>query len=326
MLMQIFGDISVEVEGIIEKIRQIAQQQSIVVSFSGGLDSTVVLFLAKEALGQERVTAVNVDFGLFTYNRARQNVSMICEAMGIKLHKIAGISRQREIIKGGPDCNLCTRKVKLGSVKAYAGEQIILTGSNQSDSWGKYGKAFTHGYYAPLFSYSKKEIKSIADYLNIKVSRIGENASREGCKLKHLLKPLVNLSFHGQAVSRANEILLEQIAKLNLQTEIANVKIIGPLNKNIALLNIFPLPKQSYRNEISNKIAQIEEIDSCFVVDRPLELIVKANKSQFNNFYSRYWVEKGRLQPEFAAPISLRWLLTTNHQLKTFQVVDYNYY
>lgn len=324
--MQIFSDTSVEVEGIIARIRQIARQKSIVVAFSGGLDSTVVLALAKEALGKERVTAVNVDFGLFTYNRARQNVSMICEAMGIKLHKIAGISRQMEIMQGGPDCNLCTRKIKLGLVRAYAGEQIILTGSNQSDSWGKYGEAFTHGYYAPLFSYSKKEIKSIAAYLHIEHKGIGENTSREGCKLKHLLKPLINPSFHGQAVSRANEILLEQIAKLNLQTEIANAKIIGPLNKNIALINIFPLPKENYRNEISNNIAQIEEIDSYFIVDRPLELMVKANKGQFNNFHSRYWVEKGRLQPEFAAPIRLRWLLTTNHQLKTFQVVDYNYY
>jgi uncharacterized protein len=112
-------------------------------------------------------------------------------------------------MKGGPDCNLCTRKIKLGLVKAYAGEQIVLTGSNQSDSWGKYGKAFAQGYYAPLFSYSKKEIKSIADYLNIKVSRIGENASREGCKLKHLLKPMVYLPFTVRRLW-ANEILLEQ--------------------------------------------------------------------------------------------------------------------
>lgn len=324
--MVILKDIAVEVESIIAKIRLVSSEKGVIVAFSGGLDSTVVLFLTRQALGQERVMAVNVDFGLFTYDSARQNVNELCAEMQVKLERISGELYQRQTMKGGPDCNLCTRKIKLGLIKAYTSHKLVFTGSNQSDSWGKYGTDFSAGYYAPLFHYSKGEIGKIADYLNLKIKRIGENVFREGCKLKHLLKPLINLSYHGQAVSLANEILLQQIRELNLNTEIANVKVIGPLNKNIALINIFPLPANDrHLKIIYNNIAGVKEIDSCSIVNQPLQLTIKADKGQFNNLRSRYWIEQGRLQPEFASPLKFRWLLTTNSRLKTFQVVDYNY-
>ncbi|HOR42153.1 MAG TPA: ExsB family protein [Atribacterota bacterium] len=316
--------IALEVERIINSIRRIVPEERITVAFSGGLDSTVVLFLAKEALGRERVKAANVDFGLFTYERARQNVRITSTEMQVKLHSISGKLEQTILMKGGPDCNLCTRKIKLGLIRAYTGEQIVFTGSNQSDSWGSYGTAFSDGFYAPLFHYSKEEIKIMANYLNLKIRYIGENTHREGCKLKHLLKPLANISYHGQAVSQANEILLQQIKELNLSTSIANVKIIGPLNRNIALINIFPIPARHYWKKLTDKIGSIAYIEDCFLIHKPLELTIKANKGLFNNLRSRYWIEQGRLQPEFAVPLRFNWLLTTNHRLKTFQVIAYN--
>jgi len=315
---------SIEVQNIVENIRKIVKEKSATVAFSGGLDSTVVLNLAKRALGKEKLTAANVDFGLFTYNKARENVQAISKSLQIKLIIISGESEQVTIMRGGPDCNLCTKKVKLGLIKKKFKKQIILTGSNQSDSWGKYGLAFQNRYYAPLFPYSKNEITSIANYLNIEVKRIGENNNREGCKLKHLLKPLINLEYHGHAVNKANELLLEKIVKSGIYTEKANVKIIGPLSKNIALINVCPLPEQSWLNEARYQIEHLRSIEECQIVDHPLELLIKANKGQFNNLRSRYWLEKGRLQPDFAFPVKVRWLLTSNRKLKTFQVVDYN--
>ncbi len=318
--------ITTKIDNIIKNIRQFSAGKKVNIAFSGGLDSTLVLFLAKEALGKEKVMAVNVDFGLFTYKRATQNVKTICEEMQVELYQISGESEQREMMKRGPDCNLCTKKIKLGLIKACAGDKLVLTGSNQSDSWGKYGTEYSSLCFAPLFSYCKEEIREMADFLNLKVERIGEHAYREGCKLKHLLKPLVSLDYHGKAVSLANEILLEQMKELNIYSEIANVKIIGPLNKNIALINIFPLPaSQEYLRIISDSIACIEGIDSCAIVSQPLQLTIKANKGQFNNLRSRYWIEQGRLQTEFAVPLEFRWLLTTNHRLKTFQIVDFFY-
>lgn len=317
-------EVSVEVKKAINRIREIAGGKGVIIAFSGGLDSTVVLNLAIKAISNDKIVAANVDFGTYAYQKARDNVQMICQSLQIKLLCISGISEQIAIMRGGPDCNLCTKKVKLGKIKRYARGQIILTGSNQSDSWGKYGFALHDGYYAPLFHYSKKEITVIAHYLDIAIKHIGENENREGCKLKHLLKPLINTSYHGQAVSQSNELLLNQIEQSGMTVKIANVKIIGPLHKNIALVNIYPLPDQGWLRKIKAKIEQINEIDECMIVDQPIELIIKANKGQFNNLHSRYWIEKGRLQPEFAFPIKTRWLLTTNRKLKTFQIVDYN--
>lgn len=318
-------DIATEVEKIIENIRIIASTRGAVVAFSGGLDSTVVLFLSLMALGKEKVKAVNVDFGLFTYESARQNVTLTLKKIQIEGHWINGEIYQRQLMKGGPDCNLCTKRIKLGLIKDYAGNKLVFTGSNQSDSWGRQGVKLLGGFYAPLFYYSKEEIRKIAEYLKIKHKRIGENDYREGCKLKHLLKPLINYNFHGRAVSLANEILLQKVNQLNLKTKIANVKIIGPLNKNIALLNILPLPNAEQLKIILENINTICQIDSCIIVNQPLQLTIKANKGQFNNLRSRHWIEQGRLQAEFAAQLKFKWLLTTNHRLKTFQVVDYNY-
>jgi uncharacterized protein len=315
---------SVEIEKIIKNIKKYTQEKNAVVAFSGGQDSTVTLNLARLAIGNKKLIAANVDFGNFTYNKARENIQKICETLEIELNVITGEQEQIDIMMGGPDCNLCTKKIKLGLIKNKFPNKIILTGSNKSDSWGQYGFAFYGGYYAPLFSYTKENIKIIADYLNIKVKRIGENLNREGCKLKHLLKPLINLSYHGQAVDKANELLLDRISRTGIYAEKANVKIIGPLSRNIALINIYPLPEKSWLDKIKFQIGQLEGIDECQVVNCHLQLVIKANKGQFNNLRSRHWLEKGRLQPEFAFPVSVKWLLTTNRKLKTFQVIAYN--
>jgi len=58
-------------------------------------------------------------------------------------------------------------------------------------------------------------------------------------------------------------------------------------------------------------------------VDAPIKLVISANPGIFNNEASKGWILKGRLQPEFAAPISAEWIKSRNRRLATFQVVDY---
>ncbi|OOC42354.1 MULTISPECIES: 7-cyano-7-deazaguanine synthase [unclassified Thermosipho (in: thermotogales)] len=304
-----------KIKNIIDEIRKTVGNNKVIVAFSGGLDSTVAALLCKDALGPEKVELVNVVYGPFTYKKSIQIVKKAANKMGLKLTFLESLY-QKEIWKNGPSCNMCTKSVKMNTVKNYAKDILVVTGSNQSDSWGKTGLKLFNGLYAPLGNLNKKEIKEILNYYSFKLERIGENAKREGCKLKHLLKIMTNMNYHGKAVDLANEILLENVPK-NL--ELANVKIIGPLSKNIAIINVKPMVYNI--EEIGKKIETLDVIDEVIIANKPLILKVLANPSIYRVENSKYWIEKGKLQPEFAVPIKVVWKESKNNKLRTIHVV-----
>jgi len=312
-----------KINNILEEIEKICQGEDIVVAFSGGLDSTVVSALAVQALEREKVEAVTVSFGEYSYSKGIKNIHSISKALNLKSKFIQGKTEQEQVLKKGPACNKCTRIAKLGKVKKEASGRLVLTGSNQSDTWGKRGLKLCNGFYAPLLELNKEEIRKIADYLGIKILQIGESKFREGCKLKHLLKPLAAPYYHGQAAAEANELLLSILEEEEYESVLANVKIIGPLNKNIGLVNVSPLPEEKLKEKIIEELKKVKTLEQVGFLDKPIKLIIKANKGQFDNQHSRYWLEKGRLQPDFSVPIEVEWLLTTNKSLSTFQVIDY---
>ena len=312
-----------KINKILEEIEKISQGEEIVVAFSGGLDSTVVSALAIQALGREKVEAVTVSFGEYSYSKGLRNIQDISRALDLKLKIVQGKKEQERVLKKGPACNKCTRIAKLGRVKKEASGRLVLTGSNQSDTWGKRGLKLCNGFYTPLLELNKEEIRKIADNLGIKILQIGESKFREGCKLKHLLKPLAAPYYHGQAAAEANELLLSILEEEGYESVLANVKIIGPLNKNIGLVNISPLPEKKLKRKIIEELKKVKTLEQIEFLDKPIKLIIKANKGQFDNQHSRYWLEKGRLQPDFSVPIKVEWLLTTNKNLSTFQVIDY---
>ena len=312
-----------KINNISEEIEKTSQEEEIVVAFSGGLDSTVVSALAVQALGREKVEAVTVSFGEYSYSKGLRNIQDISRALDLKLKIVQGKKEQERVLKKGPACNKCTRIAKLGRVKKEASGKLVLTGSNQSDTWGKRGLKLCNGFYAPLLELNKEEIRKIADYLGIKILQIGENKFREGCKLKHLLKPLAAPHYHGQAAAEANELLLSILEEEGYESVLANVKIIGPLNKNIGLVNVSPLPEEKLKEKIIKGLKKLKTLEQVEFLDKPIKLIIKANKGQFDNQHSRYWLEKGRLQPDFSVPIEVEWLLTTNKSLSTFQVIGY---
>jgi len=312
-----------KIKNILEEIEKISQGEEIVVAFSGGLDSTVVSALAIQALGREKVEAVTVSFGEYSYSKGLRNIQEISSALDLKLKIVQGKKEQERVLKKGPACNKCTRIAKLGRAKKEASGRLVLTGSNQSDTWGKKGLKLCNGFYTPLLELNKKEIRKIADYLDIKILQIGENKFREGCKLKHLLKPLAAPCYHGKAAAETNELLLSILEEEGYKSVLANVKIIGPLNKNIGVVNVSPLPEEKLKEKIIEELKKVKTLEQVEFLDRPIKLIIKANKGQFDNQHSRYWLEKGRLQPDFSVPIEVEWLLTTNKSLSTFQVIDY---
>ena len=102
--------------------------------------------------------------------------------------------------------------------------------------------------------------------------------------------PRLFLSWPGS--SKSNEALLKLLNERNIERDIANVKIIGPLRHNIALINVRPLPSPDVREEIADSLSSIEEIDEISWVDGPLTLVARANLGQYRNPSSLYWLRK----------------------------------
>ncbi len=296
------------------------------IGFSGGLDSTALSYLAVDAIGKENVRLVHVVYGPYTYSKTLENVLRTVEDIGAQLHLVDMRKTQEKILKNGPSCNRCTKAVKIAGVKSCVREadQLIATGANQSDSWGEYGFKVMNGVYAPFLELNKEEINRILDYYGVdrKRVKIGESANREGCKAKHLLKMMASPKYHGHSVALANEILLDILKEAGFEAALANVKITGPLGRNVALINIKPLPHKELTAIICRRLAAVETIDEVMLVDKPLELKVIANPSIYRSDKARKGVSEGFLGKEFAQPIVCKWQESPNNKLNTYHVVE----
>ncbi len=308
---------------LIYDIKEIVGNRDVVVAFSGGMDSTLALYLAREALGRDKVEAVTIDWGMYAYTRSKSNIEKLIEKLDVNHTFIPGEKEIESLHTRGPGCNRCVKRIKIPILKKYARGRIIVGGANQSDSWGKQHIKILDDIYSPLIELNKKEIRSVLEYFNIPILRIGENSIREGCLLKHLWKPLISPYYHGRAVVLANEFLINYLQDINFKSNIANVKIIGPLSKNIALINVYPFPSNSIKKEIKKEIENIKEIDEAYFVDKPITLIIRANKGQIGNEESLYWIEKGRIAVDFGVSVTFKWLSSNNRKLNSFHVVDY---
>lgn len=304
------------------EIRQLAGGAPVAVAFSGGLDSSVVGALARDAIGAHNVLLVTVNMGQYAYRRGNEIVLEMAEQLGLQQRCLLGAALQHAVQRNGPACNRCTREIKLGMVRAAAPGRLVLTGSNRSDTWGKIGVKIDGGIYSPLFEMDKPEIRAVADALGLRVPRIGEHWGREGCKLKHLLKPLVNPAYHGVAVAEANEALLAALASAGFEADLANVKIVGPLRRNIGLVNVRPALPTPLGAAVLEALGDIPSLDEVRIVGGPLLLRVRAGPALSGDANGRHWVEHGRLAPDFAHPIEVDWVHSRDGRLHTFHVLD----
>ncbi len=309
-------------EHLIHEIRE-NFPQGLIVAFSGGEDSSLVAYLAKLALGADKVILVTVDWRSATYKRLREQVNLNAKRLGLRHVTLDGSKKQADILRHGPNCNSCTREAKLGTILEQFPDGVVATGANKSDSWGSNGLKINGRLYSPLFDLTKDEIRSMVKFFEIPVAKVGESAFREGCKMKHLLKMLINPAYHGRAASESNEVLLSFLEEIGHKPVLANVKIIGPLSKNIALVNILPQLQSNQEEELLRRLKLLNCIDEVHIVKSPLKLKVLVNPGIYNDETARQNVSIGFLQRDFAAPLRLEWIRSTNSRLRTFQVLSY---
>jgi uncharacterized protein len=307
---------------LLRSIVEASSGRKVVVAFSGGKDSSLVLFLAVQALNKEKVIPVHVDWGPYSYSGVKERVEAFSRNLGLDPVFIPGKYEMEKILKGGPSCNRCTRKAKLGLIRKKFPSDLILTGANQADSWGKRGEPLMNGVFAPLFSLSRNEIKDALGFFGLEVESIGESNSREGCKAKHLLKPLISPAFHGGVVSEANEVLLGFFREKGMEMELANIKIVGPLSENIGLVNVRPFLEAGVKEELQKRLLAVKNLNKVEFVDAPFRLTLVVNPSIYNDLHARESIEEGIIFPSFAFPPKIWWVKSQNKRLLSFHVVS----
>lgn len=152
----------------------LASLGSVAVAFSSGVDSTFLLYAAKEALGDHAiaVTASSCSFP----ERELKEAKEYCKKMGIRHFVIKSEELEIEGFSHNPKnrCYLCKHELfeKIGALAKEQGINEIAEGSNLDDN-GDYRPGLQAvaelGIKSPLrhIGFTKQEIRELSQYLNI---------------------------------------------------------------------------------------------------------------------------------------------------------------
>ncbi len=159
-----------------EKLKAyIASFGKIAVAFSSGVDSTFLLFTAKEALGSDNVIAVTATSHSFPM-RERKEAEAYCEQIGVKQFVVVSEEMAIEGFAQNPKnrCYLCKRELfeKILSIAAENGITTVAEGSNLDDL-GDYRPGLQAvkelGVKSPLreIGFTKAEIRELSKMLGL---------------------------------------------------------------------------------------------------------------------------------------------------------------
>lgn len=152
----------------------LASLGSVAVAFSSGVDSTFLLYAAREALGDHAiaVTASSCSFP----ERELKEAKEYCQKMGIRHFVIKSEELEIEGFSHNPKnrCYLCKHELfeKIGALAKEQGINEIAEGSNLDDN-GDYRPGLQAvaelGVKSPLryIGFTKQEIRELSKYLNI---------------------------------------------------------------------------------------------------------------------------------------------------------------
>lgn len=147
---------------------------SIAIAFSSGVDSTFLLYAAKEALGDNviAVTASSSSFPERELNEAKE----YCENLGVRHFVVKTAELEIEGFSHNPEnrCYLCKHEIfkKIGQVAKEQHIKEVAEGSNPDDN-GDYRPGLLAvaelGVKSPLrhIGFSKQEIRDLSKYFNI---------------------------------------------------------------------------------------------------------------------------------------------------------------
>lgn len=147
---------------------------SLAVAFSSGVDSTFLLYAAKEALG-DRVVAITASSCSFP-KRELNEAKDYCQRMGIRQFIIESEELEIEGFSSNPTnrCYICKRELfeKMQLVAKEQGIDCIAEGSNLDDN-GDYRPGLIAvkelGILSPLrhMGFSKQEIRDLSEYFGL---------------------------------------------------------------------------------------------------------------------------------------------------------------
>ncbi len=108
-----------------------------VIAFSGGLDSSLLLYLALEAMGRDNVLAITIDFPYIPRNSI-ENACRVARDLGVRHIVIRDneVMKERDILLNTRNrCYVCKKRMyRLIKEKAMEyGVEVVLDGTNTSD-------------------------------------------------------------------------------------------------------------------------------------------------------------------------------------------------